>query len=106
MSTRSFSANKLREKHLHCLLEKRTISRAGFQAVRHDAASAFLAEEATPAVVQRHANYARRLCASGRRRAAECRTKSLGPPRELVQVLESGFLSETTLQTAEKNLDW
>ena len=50
---RAFSANKLREKYLHPLLEKLKIPRGGFHALRHGAASALLAEGATPAVVQR-----------------------------------------------------
>jgi integrase len=50
---RPFSANKLREKQLHPLLEKLGIPRGGFHSMRHGAASSLLADGATPAVVQR-----------------------------------------------------
>jgi len=50
---RAFSANKLREKQLHPLLERLNIPRGGFHSMRHGAASSFLAGGATPAVVQR-----------------------------------------------------
>jgi integrase len=50
---RPLSANKLREKVLHPLLEKLGIPRGGFHSLRHGAASALLADGATPAVVQR-----------------------------------------------------
>jgi integrase len=50
---RPFSANKLREKHFHPLLDKLGIERGGFHSLRHGAASALLADGATPAVVQR-----------------------------------------------------
>lgn len=50
---RPFSANKLREKQLRPLLEKLGIPRGGFHSMRHGAASALLADGATPAVVQR-----------------------------------------------------
>jgi len=50
---RPFSANKLREKQLHPLLVKLGIPRGGFHSMRHGAASATLADGATPAVVQR-----------------------------------------------------
>ena len=50
---RPFSANKLREKQLHPLLEKLGIPRGGFHSMRHGAASALLADGATPAVVQK-----------------------------------------------------
>jgi integrase len=50
---RPFSANKLREKRLHPLLVKLGIPRGGFHSMRHGAASALLADGATPAVVQR-----------------------------------------------------
>jgi integrase len=50
---RPFSANKLREKQLHPLLDALEIPRAGFHSLRHGAASALLADGATPAVVQR-----------------------------------------------------
>jgi len=50
---RPLSANKLREKALHPLLDKLGIARGGFHALRHGAASALLADGATPAVVQR-----------------------------------------------------
>jgi len=50
---RPFSANKLREKLLHPLLVKLGIPRGGFHSMRHGAASALLADGATPAVVQR-----------------------------------------------------
>jgi integrase len=50
---RPFSANKLREKQLHPLLEKLGISRGGFHSMRHGAASSLLADGATPAVVQK-----------------------------------------------------
>jgi integrase len=50
---RPFSANKLREKVLHPLLEKLEIPRGGFHSMRHGAASALLADGATPAVVQK-----------------------------------------------------
>lgn len=50
---RPFSANKLREKKLHPLLDVLKIPRGGFHSLRHGAASALLAAGATPAVVQR-----------------------------------------------------
>jgi integrase len=50
---RPLSANKLREKVLHPLLEKLKIPRGGFHSLRHGAASALLADGATPAVVQK-----------------------------------------------------
>jgi integrase len=50
---RSFSANKLREKQLHPLLERLGIPRGGFHSMRHGAASSLLADGATPAVVQK-----------------------------------------------------
>jgi integrase len=50
---RPFSANKLRARELHPLLDKLGIARGGFHALRHGAASSLLADGATPAVVQR-----------------------------------------------------
>jgi len=50
---RPLSANKLREKQLHPLLTRLGIERGGFHSLRHGAASALLADGATPAVVQR-----------------------------------------------------
>jgi integrase len=50
---RPFSANKLREKKLHPLLDALKIPRGGFHSMRHGAASSLLADGATPAVVQR-----------------------------------------------------
>ena len=50
---RPFSANKLRAKVLHPLLDKLGIPRCGFHSLRHGAASALLADGATPAVVQK-----------------------------------------------------
>ena len=50
---RPLSANKLREKVLHPLLVKLGIPRGGFHSMRHGAASALLADGATPAVVQK-----------------------------------------------------
>ena len=50
---RAFSANKLRAKQLHPLLDALGIPRGGFHSLRHGAASALLADGATPAVVQR-----------------------------------------------------
>jgi integrase len=49
---RPFSANKLREKQLHPLLDALEIPRGGFHSMRHGAASSLLADGATPAVVQ------------------------------------------------------
>jgi integrase len=49
---RPFSANKLREKQLHPLLDALGIPRGGFHSMRHGATSSFLADGATPAVVQ------------------------------------------------------
>jgi integrase len=49
---RPFSANKLREKQLHPLLDALCIPRGGFHGMRHGAASSLLADGATPAVVQ------------------------------------------------------
>jgi len=49
---RPFSANKLREKQLHPLLDALSIPRGGFHSMRHGAASSLLADGATPAVVQ------------------------------------------------------
>ena len=50
---RPLSANKLREKQLHPLLEKLGMQSGGFHSLRHGAASSLLAEGATPAVVQK-----------------------------------------------------
>jgi site-specific recombinase XerD len=50
---RPFSANKLREKVLHPLLERLGIPRGGFHSMRHGETSALLADGATPAVVQK-----------------------------------------------------
>jgi len=50
---RPLSANKLREKYLHPLLDALGIPRGGFHSMRHGAASSLLADGATPAVVQR-----------------------------------------------------
>jgi integrase len=50
---RPFSANKLREHVLHPLLLKLGIPRGGFHSLRHGAASALIADGATPAVVQK-----------------------------------------------------
>ena len=50
---RPFSANKLRAKQLHPLLDELGILRGGFHSVRHGVASALLADGATPAVVQK-----------------------------------------------------
>jgi integrase len=52
-SGRPLSANKLREKQLHPLLDKLGMPRGGFHSMRHGAASSLLAEGATPAVVQK-----------------------------------------------------
>src|SRR5271155_2560995 len=50
---RALSANKLPAKQLHPSLEKLGIPRGGFHSMRHGAASALLADGATPAVVQK-----------------------------------------------------
>jgi integrase len=50
---RPFSANKLREKQLHPLLDALRIPRGGFHSMRHGAASSLLEDGATPGVVQR-----------------------------------------------------
>lgn len=50
---RPFSANKLREKQLHPLLDALGIPRGGFHSMRHGAASSLLESGATPAVVQK-----------------------------------------------------
>jgi integrase len=50
---RPYSANKLRARVLHPLLVKLGIPRGGFHSMRHGAASALLADGATPAVVQK-----------------------------------------------------
>jgi integrase len=50
---RALSANKLREKQLHPLLEKLGIEKGGFHSIRHGVASSLLADGATPAVVQK-----------------------------------------------------
>jgi integrase len=50
---RPFSADKLREKQLYPLLDKLGIPRAGFHSMRHGAASALLADGASPALVQK-----------------------------------------------------
>ena len=50
---RPFSADKLREKQLHRLLDRLGIPRGGLHSFRHGAASALLADGATMAVVQR-----------------------------------------------------
>jgi len=50
---RAFSANKLREKQLHSLLDQLHIPRGGCHSIRHGVASALLADGVTPAVVQK-----------------------------------------------------
>lgn len=50
---RPLSVNKLREKVLHPLFEKLGIARGGIHSLRHGAASALLADGATPAVMQK-----------------------------------------------------
>jgi integrase len=50
---RPFSANKLRAKLLHPLLDNLEILSGGFHSVRHGVASALLADGASPAVVQK-----------------------------------------------------
>jgi len=50
---RPYSANKLRAKVLHRLLEELGIPRGGFHSTRHGVTSALLADGATPAVVQK-----------------------------------------------------
>jgi integrase len=50
---RPFSANKLREKLLHPLLDALGIPRGGFHSMRHCATSSLLEAGATPAVVQK-----------------------------------------------------
>ena len=50
---RPYSANKLREKHLHPLLIKLKIPHGGFHAGRHGATSSMLEGGASPAVVQK-----------------------------------------------------
>lgn len=48
---RPFSANKLREKQLHPLLDALGIPRGGFHSMRYGAASSLLESGATPAAV-------------------------------------------------------
>jgi integrase len=50
---RPFSANKLRVKQLHPLLDALGIPRDGFHSMRHGAASSLLDDGATSAVVQK-----------------------------------------------------
>jgi integrase len=50
---RPYSADKLREKQLHPLLDRLGIARGGFHSFRHGAASALLADGASPVLVQR-----------------------------------------------------
>jgi len=50
---RPYSANKLRAKVLHPLLDRLGIPRGGFHAARHGVTSSLLADGATPAVVQK-----------------------------------------------------
>jgi integrase len=50
---RPFCADKLREKKLHPLLDALKIPRGGFHGMRHGAASALLADGASPALVQK-----------------------------------------------------
>ncbi len=50
---RPLCADKLREKQLHPLLEKLGIEKGGFHSMRHGAASALLADGASPALVQK-----------------------------------------------------
>jgi integrase len=54
---RPFSADKLRAKQLHPLLDALGIPRGGFHSMRHGAASSLLADGATPAVVQRQVRH-------------------------------------------------
>jgi len=46
-------ADKLREKQLHPLLDRLKIPHGGFHSMRHGAASALLADRASPALVQK-----------------------------------------------------
>jgi len=50
---RPLCADKLRKKQLYPLLEKLGIEKGGFHSMRHGAASALLADGASPALVQR-----------------------------------------------------
>jgi integrase len=50
---RPFCADKLREKQLHPLLDALKVPRGGFHGMRHGAASALLADGASPALVQK-----------------------------------------------------
>jgi integrase len=50
---RPFCADRLREKKLHPPLDKLKIPRGGFHGMRHGAASALLADGASPALVQK-----------------------------------------------------
>lgn len=50
---RPFCADKLREKKLHPLLDALKIPRGGFHGMRHGAASALVADGASPALVQK-----------------------------------------------------
>jgi integrase len=59
---RALCADKLREKLLHPLLDKLKIPRGGFHSMRHGAASALLADGASPALVRRQLRH--RTCAS------------------------------------------
>src|SRR6266436_6638731 len=54
---RPYSANKLRAKVLHPMLVKLGIPLGGFHSMRHGAASALLADGATPAVIQKQLRY-------------------------------------------------
>ncbi len=50
---RPLCADKLRERQLHPLLKELGIEKGGFHSMRHGAASALLADGASPALVQR-----------------------------------------------------
>jgi integrase len=50
---RPFSANKLREKTLHPLLDRLGIPRGGFHSARHGASTALIADGVNPAIVQK-----------------------------------------------------
>ena len=83
-------ADKLREKQLHPLLDTPGIPRAGFHSLRHGAASALLADGATPAVVQRqlrHSDPRITLGIYGHVIGDQQRTKSLCKASELASIV-------------------
>jgi len=109
---RPFSANMLREKQLHPLLDFLKIPRGGFHSMRHGAASSLLADGATPAAVQRqlrHSDARSTLEIYGHAISDEQRSAVQNRSARLVhkgQLLERRVLLEIAVVSRRKKLVW